>query len=100
AVGRAYLARLGVPPARLKAETRSHTTLENLEFSRPLLRGPVTLVTDEVHAPRALALARALGLDADVSSVRLSRPDPRYQLREKLALLAYIVLGVQDDRRR
>ncbi len=100
AVGRAYLARLGVPPARLLAETRSHTTLENLEFSRPLLRGPVTLVTDEVHAPRALALARALGLDADVSSVRLSRPDPRYQLREKLALLAYTVLGVQDDRRR
>lgn len=101
-VGRAYLKGHGVPAAALLAEARSRTTVENLRFARTMLppHTPVTLVTDAAHAPRALALARALGLDADVSSVRLSRPDPRYQLREKLALLAYTVLGVQDDRRR
>ena len=99
AVGRLYLARRGVPMARLDAETRSRNTLENLHNSRALLRTPagleaVTLVTDEAHAPRALALARAAGLNADVSSIPLGAGQWRYRLREKLALLAYTVLGV------
>ena len=98
AVGRLYLARRGVPWGRLAAETRSRSTLENLRGSRPLLRGnagleAVTLITDEAHAPRALALARATGLDADVSSVPLAPGQWKYRLREKLALLAYTVLG-------
>jgi uncharacterized SAM-binding protein YcdF (DUF218 family) len=99
AVGRLYLAHCGVPLALIGAETRSRTTLANLQNSRPLLmKGgqleSVTLVTDEAHAPRALALARATGLDADVSSVPLGAGQWRYRLREKLALLAYTVLGV------
>ncbi len=99
AVGRLYLSRRGVPLGMLNAETRSRTTLENLQDSRPLLLGKaglesVTLVTDEAHAPRALALARATGLKADVSSVPLGAGQWRYRLREKLALLAYTVLGV------
>ncbi len=103
AVGRLYLSRRGVPMHVLEAETRSRTTLENLQYSRPLLSGPaglapVTLVTDEAHAPRALALARATGLQADVSPVPLSAGQWRYRLREKLALLAYSVLGVESGR--
>lgn len=98
AVGRLYLARRGVPWGRLAAETKSRNTLENLQRSRALLQGAaglqaVTLVTDEAHAPRALALARASGLDADVSSVPLAPGQWKYRLREKLALLAYTVLG-------
>ena len=98
-VGRLYLARCGVPLAVLDAETRSRTTLANLKNSRPLLVSEgtlqsVTLVTDEAHAPRALALARATGLEADVSSVPVGAGQWRYRLREKLALLAYTVLGV------
>lgn len=94
AVGLRYLAQHGVPERQLRAETRSRNTLENLEYSRPLLRGPVTLVTDEAHAPRALALAAGLGLRATVSSVPLDTPSLRYRLRERLALLAYRVLGL------
>ncbi|GGJ81357.1 YdcF family protein [Deinococcus aquiradiocola] len=101
-VGRLYLARHGVPIADVQAETRSRTTLQNLQYSRALLQDaarpgrtlPVTLVTDEAHAPRALALARASGLNADVSSVPLGSGQARYRLREKLALLAYTLLGV------
>jgi uncharacterized SAM-binding protein YcdF (DUF218 family) len=94
AVGLRYLARQGVPESRLRAETRSRNTLENLEYSRPLLTGPVTLVTDEAHAPRALALAAGRGLQATVSSVPLGQLSLRYRLRERLALLAYRVLGL------
>ena len=97
-VGLRYLAGRGVPVRALRAEVQSRTTLENLNNSRPLLPGAVTLVTDEVHAPRALALARALGLRADVSSVPLGPGHWRYRLREKLALLAYTVLGVEGGR--
>lgn len=97
-VGAAYLRAHGVPAARLTVETRSHSTLENLRYSAPLLRGPVTLVTDEAHADRALALANAVGLVADVSSVPL-RDTPanfRYKLREKLLLAAYTLFGLDD----
>lgn len=99
AVGRLYLARRGVPLSRLSAETRSRNTLENLHNSRALLATAsgleaVTLVTDEAHALRALALARAAGLNADVSSIPLGAGQWRYRLREKLALLAYSVLGI------
>ena len=98
AVGRLYLSRCGVPLPLIDAETLSRTTLANLQNSRPLLMShgrleSVTLVTDEAHAPRALALARATGLQADVSSVPLNTGQWRYRLREKLALLAYTVLG-------
>ena len=95
AVGQRYLAGRGVPAARVQAETHSRNTLENLKFSRVLLgnTSAVTLVTDEAHAPRALALARATGLQADVSSVPISDGQWKYRLREKLGLLAYSVLG-------
>ncbi|GGR30018.1 hypothetical protein GCM10008957_46110 [Deinococcus ruber] len=96
-VGQMYLLKRQVPVAVVDAETRSRTTLENLRNSCPLLPGPVTLVTDEVHAPRALALARAVGLKADVSSVPLGAGHWKYRMREKLALLAYTVLGVGDQ---
>ncbi len=98
----AYLRKLGLPKAALAAETRSRNTLENVTFSKPLVKGRVTLVTDEVHATRALALARAVGLDANVSSVPLASTGEaaeRYRRREKLALAAYTLLGVIDDRR-
>ena len=95
-VGQMYLLKRQVPVNVVEAETHSRTTLENLRYSRPLLTGAVTLVTDEVHAPRALALARAVGLRADVSSVPLGAGHWKYRMREKLALLAYTVLGVGD----
>lgn len=97
-VGVRYLHGLGVPKTVLLAETRSRTTIENIRNAVTYLpaQTPVTLVTDTAHAPRALALARALGLNANVNPSPLSaHPDWRYLLREKLALAAYAVLGVK-----
>lgn len=98
-VGVGYLRAHGVHARALLAETRSRTTVENLRNAKLYLppHTPVTLVTDEAHAPRALALARALGLEANVSASPLSAsPDPRYLLREKLALLAYALIGIRS----
>lgn len=97
-VGQAYLGQHGVPHEALLAETRSRTTVENLRFARTMLppHTPFTLVTDEAHAPRALALARALGLEANVSASPLSRGVSRsYLLREKVALVAYALIGIR-----
>ncbi|MFD1729953.1 YdcF family protein [Deinococcus malanensis] len=97
-VGVHFLAHHGVSARVLLAETRSRTTIENLRNARASLppRTAVTLVTDEAHAPRALALARALGLEANASASPLgARPDPRYLLREKLALVAYALIGIR-----
>lgn len=97
-VGVAYLRAQGVPEQALLAETRSRTTVENLRGARVLLPPgtPVTLVTDEAHAPRALALARTLGFTANAHPSPLPRgTDPRYLRRERLALLAYALLGVR-----
>ncbi|MFC5848763.1 YdcF family protein [Deinococcus petrolearius] len=97
-VGRSYLARRGVPHMALLAETRSRTTIENLRGAHTLLPPgtPLTLVTDMAHAPRALALAQALGLTVNASPSPLRRqPDWRYLIREKVALLVYSLLGVQ-----
>lgn len=97
-VGVSYLRGQGVPSAALIAETRSRTTFENLSNARTSLppRTPVTLVTDEAHAYRALTLARSLGLEANANPSPLSRkPDWRYLMREKLAIAAYSLLGVK-----
>ena len=55
-------------------------------------------MTDAVHAPRALALARAEGFEVNVSSVMI-RPAPRYLLRETAALLAWRLAGYTGGRR-
>lgn len=102
AVGVKYLRAHGVPGGVLAAETRSRSTLQNLEFSRPLVKGPVTLVTDEVHATRALALARGLGLNATVSGVPLASTGEaarRYRAREKMLLVAYTLFGIAETDR-
>lgn len=97
-VGVRYLASRGVPPEALLAETRSRTTFENLSNARLSLPPdtPVTLVTDEAHAIRALALAHGLHMNANANPSVLSRQTSwQYLLREKLALVAYAVLGLK-----
>jgi len=98
-VGRSYLIRLGIPAEQVLAETRSRTTIENLRNARVYLppHTPITLVTDEAHAPRALALASALGLTANASASPLSaHTSPSYLLREKVALAAYALIGIRS----
>jgi uncharacterized SAM-binding protein YcdF (DUF218 family) len=58
--------RLGAPAQALAVETRSQNTYENLAFSDrefALRAGaPVVLVTSALHLPRAVAVARKLGI--------------------------------------
>ncbi|AZI42397.1 YdcF family protein [Deinococcus psychrotolerans] len=96
-IGVRYLRAQGVPVGILRAEEQSRTTYQNLRNSRPLIAGRVTLVTDSVHARRALSLALAEGLSADVSSVSF-KAAPRYLLRETAALLMWRLFGYTGGR--
>lgn len=79
-----YLEGRGVPRAALACETRSRSTWENLLRAKPLLEsGPVWIVTDEPHLPRALLLARRLGIAARGWPVHGNFP-ASYRLRERL----------------
>jgi uncharacterized SAM-binding protein YcdF (DUF218 family) len=88
-----YLMARGVPREALLCETRSQSTYQNLLFLRPHLEGRVLLVTDAPHLPRALFLARLLGLEAEGYPVP-GRYPPRYWLRESLYRL-WLYLGLR-----
>ncbi len=67
-VMRDWLISQGVPEDDVIAECESVNTRQNLTFAKALLpegATRVTVVTSDFHLPRALALARDLGLDAD-----------------------------------
>ncbi|GAA5335459.1 MULTISPECIES: YdcF family protein [Thermus] len=92
-VGCRYLKARGVPEEALLCETQSQNTYENLLFLKPYLRGPVLLVTDAPHLPRALFLARLLGIPAQGHPV----PGPYplgYWVREALYRL-WLYLGLR-----
>jgi uncharacterized SAM-binding protein YcdF (DUF218 family) len=88
-----YLMARGVPQEALLCETRSQSTYQNLLFLRPHLEGRVLLVTDAPHLPRALFLARLLGLEAEGYPVP-GRYPPQYWLRESLYRL-WLYLGLR-----
>ena len=67
-VMREWLIQRGVPEGDALAECESRNTRENLQNAKALLPEGVknvTVVTSDYHLPRALALARDLGLTAD-----------------------------------
>lgn len=98
-VGKSYLESRGVPAAMVFSERSSHNTVQNLENSRTLLitpDAPITLVTDDVHAPRALAIAQNLGLRADVSPTPLiirTEQGREYRDRERVLLVVQKIFG-------
>lgn len=58
---------LGVPDQLILCEDQSTTTLENLQNAQALLApssGPIVVVSDRYHLPRALLVCRALGINA------------------------------------
>ena len=66
-VMRDWLLERGVPADDVLAEMDSRNTRQNLENAAALLapETSVTVVTSDYHLPRALAMARDTGLDAD-----------------------------------
>jgi uncharacterized SAM-binding protein YcdF (DUF218 family) len=85
-----YLASLGVASDRLQSETKSVSSFENLELSRPLLREKtLTIVTDDLHAYRTQYLAKRLGYSPELQTVFSPYKRFAYGLRELMMLMAY-----------
>jgi vancomycin permeability regulator SanA len=85
-----YLASLGVPGSMLQSETKSVSSFENLELSRPLLQtNTLTIVTDDLHAYRTHYLAKKLGYSAELATVFNPYKRFAYSLRELMMLMAY-----------
>lgn len=85
----------GVPPERIRAESASRTTAENLRFSHQILdeaglQGPYVVATSRYHAFRAALLARSLGYDDQaIGGPTAFYFVPSATLREFLAILSY-----------
>jgi uncharacterized SAM-binding protein YcdF (DUF218 family) len=73
----AYARARGVPPAAILLERQSRTTRQNLENARQVLGdaadAPVLIVSDPLHMRRAMAIAAAVGFDAEASPTPTSR---------------------------
>lgn len=89
------LAEVGIPAERVRAETASRTTRENLTLSHQLLddaghQGPYIVSTSRYHAFRAALLARSLGYaDEAIGGPTAFYYVPSATLREFLAVLSY-----------
>ncbi|MCG7311282.1 YdcF family protein [Brachybacterium sp. ACRRE] len=97
-----YAREQGVPQEAIVLEDRSRTTEENLRNTRELVGtvlpadGPGLTVTSSYHVLRTAALARRVGLDAQVAPARTAGYFwPSAFLREVVALVArYKILHV------
>ena len=94
---RALLVEAGVPEAAIHPEPMSRNTLENIRFALPILSRigarRVIVVSDAPHLPRALLVARRLGLQASGSAPRSGAriwPQLRLALREIPACMVYL----------
>ncbi len=88
--GAAYLYSYGVPISALLSETKSSTSVENLEFSKSLIpEGKITIVTDDLHAYRSWYLAKHLGYSAEVVGVFVPYQRWLYGLKELIKITAY-----------
>lgn len=79
AAGRRYALGRGIEPHLLLIEDRSRTTRQNLVEAQRLMRThelrSALIVSDPLHLPRAIRIARSLGIDARASPT----PWTRYQ---------------------
>lgn len=95
---------LGVPRERIALTAVSASTFEDLKYSAPTMQrnaGPVWLVTSAAHMPRALGVARKLGLAVQAHRVHYRQILtltwtawlPHNRGPERLALVLHEVLG-------
>ena len=96
---RTLLCEDGVPDSAIHCDDQSQTTYENLINARAILRAHGTpniiIVTDSLHAPRALMTAWALGLRARADTPPLKPMPMRTRLRrfrhEAFAFPIYVI---------
>lgn len=96
------LTELGISPSRLYMETRSTSTIENLQFSLALAEeelglrpGKVGIISSEYHLFRAKQFAKDLDLEAVGIPAKTTWLPLRinYYLREVVAVWKYLILG-------
>lgn len=88
-VMKAWLVDMGVPEGDIIAECESYNTYQNLRNIRALLpeeTRTVTVITSDYHLPRALAIARSEGFEAEgIGSPCIARYWIKNHFREVLA---------------
>ncbi len=94
----------GVPEEVLFLEDMSTSTEENILFSSHMLGaiggGPVVLVTDGYHAPRALLVARRFGLEAKADCPDIQGAPRRRALKARLREIpAFVWYWLRVNRR-
>lgn len=95
---KAYLVNKGINEGMITTEVESHSTFDNLLFSKKILSdgqktGSVAIISSEFHVPRALMIAKRLGYEdifADVYSIAAPSPSDMFGsgiMREYFALV-------------
>lgn len=99
---RAFALGRGVPASAMLTEERSRTTQQNLAEAKAVMQAngirKALLVSDPLHLPRALRLARSAGIDARPSPTsttryRSLRKRVPFLLREAFFLTGYWLAG-------
>lgn len=90
-----FLVLNGVPEQVIYEERMSTNTWENLRHSRSIMRErgfqTAIIITSDYHLPRALAVARMLGIEATGCGAASSRGEFRAAVREVFAHIEYIL---------
>lgn len=98
-----YTRQLGIPPRQIIEEDKSRNTYENLLYSREIVLNKhfhqPTLALFDLHARRALAIAKKLGWKNLYWVSAYSKGDPAYgykylQTYSRLTILIYEVLAI------
>ena len=86
---RDYLIAVGVPPARVTAETQSFDTITNVRRSHAIAREQrwhrLAIVSSPVHVARAVRLARRQGMEVVAAGYDPATADPPVRHLEALA---------------
>ncbi len=100
AAGAAFLRRRGIPASRIFCEEDSRHTLENLKNARDLLAQRLggrlpscVLVTSRFHLPRAVAIARGVGLEVCPCPAEHSPRVPQLRLAREIWMLHWYHTG-------
>ncbi len=92
--------RLGVPADRLILERESRNTRENAERTAAIVRErglrSLALVTSAMHAPRAVAAFRRVGLDVDLLAVDHRYGDREFTLQPRVDALERSTASIRE----
>ncbi|GMA52169.1 hypothetical protein GCM10025857_35260 [Alicyclobacillus contaminans] len=92
-----FLMMNGVPPHAILEDRHSTDTWENLGNSLRVMQEhglkSAVIVTSDYHLPRALAVAKVLGMDASGYAAWSNMRDLRVARREVLARVLYVLRG-------